>query len=74
MKESHFLSKNMCFEKVLWGISEKVNDYSFQTFAIVFSTTENFPVGISGPLGMKGSHFLSKKYVLRKCCEVSQKR
>ena len=32
----------------------------FQTFAIVFSTPENLLVGISGALGMKGSHFLSK--------------
>ena len=34
--------------------------YSFQTFAIVFSTHENLLVEISGALGMKGSHFLSK--------------
>ena len=35
--------------------------YSFQTFAILFSTPENLLVEISGALGMKGSHFLSKK-------------
>ena len=33
---------------------------SFQTFAIVFSSPENLLVGISGALGMTGSHFLSK--------------
>ena len=33
---------------------------SFQTCAIVFSTPENWLVGISGALGMKVSHFLSK--------------
>ena len=38
-----------------WMLSQ-----SFQTFAIVFSTPENFLVGISGALGMKVSKFLSK--------------
>ena len=37
-----------------------IDCYSFQSFAIVFSTTENLLVGISGALGMKESHFLSK--------------
>ena len=32
----------------------------FQTFAIVFSTPENLLVGISGALGMKENHYLSK--------------
>ena len=36
-----------------------IDCYSFQSFAIVFSTTENLLVGISGALGMKESHFLS---------------
>ena len=39
-----------------------IDCYSFQTFAIVFSTPENLLVGISGALGMKESHFLSKKF------------
>ena len=34
--------------------------WSFQTFAIVFSTPENLLVEVSGALGMKESHFLSK--------------
>ena len=35
--------------------------YSFQTFAIVFSTPENLLVGITGALGMtQESHFVSK--------------
>ena len=34
---------------------------------------ENLLVGISGVLGMKESHILSPKCVLRKCCGVSQK-
>ena len=34
--------------------------YSFQTFAIVLSIPENLLIGISGALGMKVSHFLSK--------------
>ena len=33
---------------------------SFITFAIVFSTPETFLVGITGALGTKESHFLSK--------------
>ena len=33
---------------------------SFQTFAIVFSTPESLLVGISGALGTKENHFLSK--------------
>ena len=42
-----------------WSISETVNDKSFQTFAIVFSTPENLLVGISGALRIKENHFLS---------------
>ena len=34
--------------------------YSFQTFNIVFSTPENILVEISGPPGIKESHFLYK--------------
>ena len=34
--------------------------WSFQTFAIVFSTPENLLVEISGALGTKESQFLSK--------------
>ena len=41
------------------GNSEMVNAQSFQTFAIVFSTSKDLLVGISGALGMKESHFLS---------------
>ena len=55
---------------MLWGISEMVYARAFKTFAIVFSTPENWLVGISGA-GKKESHFISK-YVLR-CCRVSQK-
>ena len=46
---------------------------SFQTFAIVFSTPENLLVGISGDLGTKVSHFLSKN-VWRKCYGEPQKQ
>ena len=45
---------------MLWGISEMVNARSFQTFAIVFSTPEYLLVAISGALGIKERHFLSK--------------
>ena len=49
----------MCFEKMLWGISEMVSARAFKPSAIVFSTPENLLVGISGALEMKESHFLS---------------
>ena len=59
MKESHFLSKN-----VFWGNGvgylRNGECWNFQTFAIVFSTPENFQIGISGALGIKENHFLSK--------------
>ena len=45
---------------MLWDISEMVNGRALKTFAIVFSTPENLLVGISGALGMKESHYLSK--------------
>ena len=37
-----------------------VNARAFQTFAIVFSTPENSLVAITGALGTKESHLLSK--------------
>ena len=37
-----------------------VSARAFKTFAIVFSTPENLLVRISGDLGKKVSHFLSK--------------
>ena len=43
----------MCFEKLLWGISEMVNG-SFETCPIVFSSPENILVGN----GMKDRAFL----------------
>ena len=51
----------MCFEKMLWDISEEVSARAYQTIAIVFSSPENLLVGISGALEMIESHFLSKK-------------
>ena len=45
---------------MLWGISRNSECWSFQTFAIVFSTPKNLLVEVSGALGMKESHFLSK--------------
>ena len=72
--ESKPLSKQkICFEKILWGISEMVNARAFKPLPFVFSTPENWLVGISGALGMKVSHFLSRRCVLRKYCGVSQK-
>ena len=63
----------MCWENAV-GYLRNGDCESFQTFAIVFSTPENLLVGITGALGTKESHFLSKKGVLRKCCGVSQKQ
>ena len=42
------------------GYHRNIEYQSFQTFSIVFSTPENFLVGISGALGMKVSKCLSK--------------
>ena len=59
--ESKPLSKQKCvFEKILWGISETVNARAFKPLSIVFSTPENLLIGITGALGTKVSHFLSK--------------
>ena len=41
--------------------------YSFQTFAIVFSSPENLLAGISGVLEMKGKPLSMQKCVLRHC-------
>ena len=45
---------------------------SFQTFTIVFSTPENILVRISGALGMKGSHFLSKNVFWENAVGISE--
>ena len=49
----------MCFEKMLWGISEMVNARALKPLPL-FSTPENLLVGITGALGTKKSHFLIK--------------
>ena len=54
----------MCFEKMLWDISEMVNARALQPFAIVYSTPENLLVGISGALGKKESLLSKQKYDL----------
>ena len=59
MKVSYFLRKKMCFEKMLWCISEMVNARAFKPLPLWFSTPENLLIGISGALGTKESHFLS---------------
>ena len=56
----------MCFEKMLWDISEMVNARAFQTFAIVFSTPKNLLVMISGALGMKRKPLSKQKCVFEK--------
>ena len=51
----------MCVWENSVGVSQYTGEcWSFQTFAIVFSTPENLLVGISGAQGMKERHFLSK--------------
>ena len=52
-----------------WSISETVNVKAFRTFAIVFSTPENLLVGISGALGTKENHFLSKNVFSKNAVE-----
>ena len=46
---------------------------TFRTVTIVFSTPGNLLVGISGDLGMKESHFLSKNVFWENAVGVSQK-
>ena len=45
---------------MLWDISQMLKDRAFKPLPLVFSTPENLLVRISGDLGMKVSHFLSK--------------
>ena len=58
--ESKPLSKQKYVLRKYCGVSQKWWMLELQTFAIVFSTPENWLVGISGALGMEESHFLSK--------------
>ena len=48
---------------MLWGIWEIVNAKDFKSLPYVLSNPENLLVGISGVLGMKESHFLSKNVI-----------
>ena len=54
------LSKQKCVLGNAVGNLRNSECWSFQTFAIVFRTPKNLLVGVSGALGMKVSHFLSK--------------
>ena len=54
------LSKQKCVLGNAVGNLRNSECWSFQTFAIVFSPPKNLLVEVSGALGMKESHFLSK--------------
>ena len=54
------LSKQKCVLRKCSEVSQKQWMLDLTTFAIVFSTSKNLLVGISGVLGIKESHFLSK--------------
>ena len=45
---------------MLWGISEMVSARTFKPLPLYSAPLENLLVGISGALGTKESHFLSK--------------
>ena len=45
---------------MLWGISEMVNARAFKSLPLCSAPYENLLVGISGALGTKETHFLSK--------------
>ena len=45
---------------MLWTISEMVKAKASKSLPLCSAHPENLPVGISGALGMKVSHFLSK--------------
>ena len=49
----------MCFEKMLWGISEMVNARAFKPYPLGSAPLKNLLVGISGALWTKDSYFLS---------------
>ena len=53
-------SKQTCVLRKWCGYLRNSECWSFQTFAIVFSTPKNLLVEVSGALGMKESHFISK--------------
>ena len=57
MKGSHFFSKNVFWENGA-GYLKNSDGYSFQTFAIVFSTLENLLVGMTAAVGVEEGHFL----------------
>ena len=59
----------MCFEKIMWIISDNSECQSFQTFAIVFSTPENLLMGISGAARKE-----SKATLYAKICFVKMLR
>ena len=59
MKGSHFLSKNVFWEK-LYGISEMVHARAFKPLPLSSATHENLPVAISKAPGMQDNYFLSK--------------
>ena len=61
------------FRKCCVLSSEMVNAIASKSLPLCSAPLKTLLVGISGALGMKESHFLSKKYDLRKCCRVSQK-
>ena len=60
----------MCFEKMLFGISEMVNARAFKPLPLCSAPLQILLAVISGALGMKESHLSKQKCVLRKCCEV----
>ena len=45
---------------MLWGISEMVNARALKPVPLCSAALKSLLVGISGALGMKESHFLSK--------------
>ena len=59
MKESQFVSRNVFWENAV-EYFRNGECYSFQTFAIVFSTPENLLVGITGALRRQESQFVSR--------------
>ena len=73
LKESYFLSKNVFWETAV-GYLRNSECYSFQTFAIVFSTPENLLIEISGTLRNERKPLCKQKCVFRKCSGVSQKQ
>ena len=73
-KRKPLFQQKMCFEKMLWGMSEMVNARAFKPVLLCSALPENLLVSFTGALrNDKKATFSAKTCVLRKSCGVWQK-